>query len=109
MPTSAPPRTTLRSDTCAVELDLADLDHVHMHVTTAPTGQGAYTGAALVCEAITHAREQRARHVDATLDGTAPACGIVLDALHARIGTEVRSLAMHRAGASVRVDVDLLP
>jgi hypothetical protein len=109
MSTSAPPRAFLHADASAVELDLADLDHVHMRVTTQPTGQGAYAGAALVCEAITQARELRARHLDTTLDGTAPACGIVLDALHARIGTEVRSLAMHRAGASVLVDVDLLP
>jgi len=108
MPSSAAP-TTLRREASTVELDLGDLDHVHMRVSTAPTGQGAYTGAALVCEAITHARELRVRHLDTTLDGDAPACGIVLDALHARIGTEVRALVMHRAGASVVVDVDLVP
>ena len=99
----------LRTGSASVELDYGDLDHVHMRVLTAPLGPDAYAGAALVCEAITEARARRARHLHTTLDASAPACGIVLDALHARIGTEVRRLDLHRAGSSVLVEVDLLP
>lgn len=102
-------RTVLRVGTSEVELDYADPDHVRMLVTTQPVGPGAYAGAALVCEAVSQAREHHARHLDATLDGSSPACGIVLDALHARIGYEVGGIAMHRAGSSVLVGVDLLP
>ena len=99
----------LRTGSASVELEYVDLDHVHMRVLTAPLGPDAYAGAALVCEAISQARANRARHLDTALDASAPACGIVLDALHARIGTEVGRLDLHRAGASVIVDVDLLP
>ena len=63
----------------------------------------------LLCEAVRRARVRRTRHLRTALDAGAPSCGVVLDALHGRVGRDVGSVSLRRAGSSVMVTVDLLP
>lgn len=55
------------------------------------------------------ARSRHATRLTTALSVTAPSCADMLVALRARVGTEVGRIELRRAGASVMVEVDLLP
>lgn len=55
------------------------------------------------------ARDRRATRLTTALSVTAPSSADMLTALRSRVGTEVGRIELRRAGASVMVDLDLLP
>jgi hypothetical protein len=97
------------ADGAHVEMHHEDPETVLLDLWMESGGPSAAVGAGLMCAAVTRARAHHARRVDAALDAVSPACGVVLEALRARIGTDVRGLGLRRAGSSVMVTVDLLP
>lgn len=107
--TDGPVRTILTSPDGSVEILRFDRDHVRLHLMA--SGRALHdvsAGSRLLCGAVTDQRGRRARHVQIAVDGAGPAGGIHLQALRARVGTDVRSITMRRAGSSVMVDLHLM-
>jgi hypothetical protein len=103
-------RSVLTSQEGAVEILRSDLDHVNVRLLVSESAvRDVHAGSRLLCGAVTHERARHARHVQTAVDGTEPSGGIHLEALRARIGTDVRSITMRRAGSSVMVDLHLMP
>jgi hypothetical protein len=92
-----------------VEMRYEDHDDVSVLLRSDPAGAGARSGARLVGDAVSHARANHARRVLTTLDASRPSSGFVLDELRKRVGRDVGTLALRRAGASILVTVDLAP
>jgi len=83
--------------------------HAFLDLWSAPTADGDAAARDLVCTAVAEARRERLTRLTTSLDGTRPVCGVVLAALHERVGTLVRDVACRRAGTSVLVEVGLVP
>src|SRR4051812_35431237 len=101
-------RSVLTSTDGAVEILRADRDHVDVQLVPGRV-RDASARSRLLGLAVTHQRARDARHLQTAVDGGAPSCGPILEALRARIGTDVRSITMRRAGSSVMVDLHLMP
>lgn len=102
--------TVLESDETKVVVECGDDGHARLDVTTNGYRRGGAAEAGrLVCEAIHWARLRNADRVDGALDASSPACGAILDALHHRIGIDLESIAMRRAGSSVLVILRMHP
>lgn len=84
-------------------------DRASMSVQADPGRGGAHAAASLACRALSTLRHLSRRHVVTALDASTPAAGVVLSALHARVGADVENLETHRAGSSVIVTIDLRP
>ena len=103
-------RSVLTSQDGAVEILRSDPDHVSVRLLVPGPGERDVLAASrLLCGAVADQRAHYARHVQTSVDGGAPSGGIYLQALRARIGTDVRSITMRRAGSSVMVDLHLMP
>jgi len=108
--------TTTRTDGTAFEVEGAivevtddDLDDTRVHLTVESPSARPTAVAAVLCEAVRQAHARRRGHVRMALDAGAPSSGVVLEALRGRIGADVGSIALRRAGSSVMVTLDLLP
>lgn len=110
MPTTTTPGGLVLTDGPAhVTVAWEGAEQASMSVLADPGRRGAHAAASLACRALSTLRHLRRRHVVTALDASTPAAGIVLSALHARVGAEVESLETHRAGSSVIVTIDLRP
>jgi hypothetical protein len=103
-------RSILTSQDGAVEILRSDRDHVSVHLVVSDQAvRDAHADSRLLCGAIAHQRARHARHVQTAVHTAEPSGGIHLQALRARIGTDVRSITLRRAGSSVMVDLQLMP
>jgi hypothetical protein len=100
-------RAVLRARGTTVEVHYGDPDDVFLQVTTQASDAAA--GAGLLCAAVTQARARRTRQLRTVLDASSPACWTYLEALRTRVGEEVESIALRRAGSSVLVTLHLVP
>lgn len=102
-------RTVLTTRDGSVEILRSDHDHVSLRLLASGRARrDVLAGSRLLCEAVTHQRDRHAHHVQTAVDGAGPSGGIHLEALRARIGTDVRAMTMRRAGSSVFVDLHLM-
>ena len=107
-PTAGTPhRTVLRASGTTVALQYGDPDDVLLEVTTPFDDPDA--GARLLCTAVSQARSRRTRQLRTVLDASSPACWTYLEALRTRVGDDVESIALRRAGSSVLVTLHLVP
>ena len=102
-------RSVLTSPDGAVEIVRTDRDHVYVHLVPGLGIREVSAGSRLLCHAVTDQRTRSARHVQTAVDAAAPSCGVHLEALRARVGIDVQSITMRRAGSSVMVDLRLIP
>lgn len=102
-------RTVLTSGDGSVEILRSDRDHVSLSLVASVRARlDVASGSRLLCEAVTDQRARHARHVQTAVDGTGPSGGLHLEALRARIGTDVQAITLRRAGSSVMVDLHLM-
>ena len=102
-------RSVLTSRDGSVEILRSDRDHVRIQLLPEFAVHDVLAGSRLLCDVVAYQRARHARHVQTAVDGSAPSGGIYLEALRARIGTDVQSLTVRRAGSSVMVDLHLIP
>jgi hypothetical protein len=110
--TTAPPhRSFLYAGSTTVELQYGDPDDVLLQLTTdgADSDAARDAGAGLLCTAVAQARARHTRRLRTVLDASSPSGSTYLEALRARVGDDVASIALRRAGSSVMVTLDLVP
>lgn len=104
-----PAPAALTSEGAEVEMLAEGLDEVTLLLRSDADGPGARRGAGLVCQAVARARAGHAQRIRTALTASQPSCGIVLDALRARVGGDVDTMTLRRAGSTVLVTLDLAP
>jgi hypothetical protein len=102
-------KTVLQSPEMTVVAAHDGHGHARLDVSTTGYGRGSADGGRLVCQAVHEARLRNEYHVEFALNASAPACGAILEALHAETGNDVESIEMRRAGSSVMVSLELTP
>ena len=95
-------------DGAALELEVAD-GEATLRLATGPADVDVLAGAALLREAVGDARRRHAGRVHTVLDCSTATGGVLLEALHARLGSDVERIALRRAGSSVLVTLTLRP
>ena len=75
----------------------------------APPGVEEPAVVAALREAVGAARRHGGQHLLAAVDASAPLGGVLVQAMRGMVGTAAESMTMRRAGASVMVDLVLLP
>lgn len=78
-------------------------------VAAALADGGAATGTQLLDAAVRQARARGTHRLRAVVEAADPGTSRVVEALHARVGDSVESIALRRAGSSVVVTLELLP
>jgi hypothetical protein len=109
VPTPLYEHTVLESGETTVVVEYGADGHARLAVTSVSYRRGSAEAGRLACEAVHQARLRHAEHVEGALDASSPACGAILEALHRRIGSDVQSIAMRRAGSSVLVTLEMQP
>jgi hypothetical protein len=107
--TTPPHRSFLYAGSTTVEVEYGDPDDVLLQVTSEGSDTDAHAGAGLLGTAVAQARSRHTRRVRTVLDASSPACWTYLEALRARVGDDVATIALRRAGSSVLVTLDLMP
>ncbi len=101
--------TVLQSGGTRVVVEYGEGGRARLDVAADCYDRGSAEAGRLVCEAVHQARLHHADCVACALDASGPACGAILEALHARLGEDVGSIATRRAGSSVMVMLELEP
>jgi hypothetical protein len=101
--------SVLTSPDGSVEIVRSDRDHVSVQLVSGSLVRDLFAGSRLLCHAVADQRAGHARHVQTAVDAAGPSGGIYLEALRARIGSDVRAITLRRAGSSVMVDLHLIP
>lgn len=98
----------LRSHGVTVEIRYVDPEHAVVRLDAPPVRGCAIAAARLVCEAMSLARRRGSHRVCTALELARPVSVVVLAALRTRIGKDLSSLDLRRAGSSVMVTAVLL-
>lgn len=100
--------TFLRARGVTVSIRYVDREHAVLRLGPPRAGGGSTTTARLVCGAMSEARARGIATACIALELAQPTSAVVLAALRARIGKDLSSLDLHRAGSSVILTATLL-
>lgn len=105
--TTDPHSVRLATEGAAVDIRYVEPREAVLELHADPSGSGARAGGRLMAAALAEARAHGVDHVRTALDAARPSSGFVLDAFRAT--TVVQDVSLRRAGATVLVEVRLLP
>jgi hypothetical protein len=102
-----PDPVVLRADGAMVQILFDSQDAVWLRVSSGPSDVRTRPSLDLLRRALAEARGRGVRWLETALEVSAPSTSVLLTELRGRVGRDVTSLVLHRAGSSVMVRVGL--